>query len=165
MPLPPLPVSKPERRTLLAMLAGAAGGGVAIALMELFAAFGSFPLFAVPFATSIVLVMGSPEAEPAQPRALIGGHLVSTLVGLLVLAITGPGPWAAALAVGLSIVAMQLTRTFHPPAGIDPLLVVANGLPWTYLVAPVGAGAVLLALFAWGWHLTVRRYDWPHRWW
>ncbi|MFD2181209.1 HPP family protein [Rhodoplanes azumiensis] len=165
MPLPPIRRSLPDRRTLLAMLAGAAGGGVAIALMELFAAFGSFPLFAVPFATSIVLVMGSPEAEPAQPRALVGGHLVSTLVGLLVLTITGPGPWAAALAVGLAIVAMQLTRTFHPPAGIDPLLVVANGLPWTYLIAPVGAGAVLLALFAFVWHLAVRRYDWPHRWW
>ncbi|MDC7787670.1 HPP family protein [Rhodoplanes sp. TEM] len=154
-----------DRRTVLAMLAGAAGGGVAIALMEVFAAFGSFPLFAVPFATSIVLVMGSPEAEPAQPRALVGGHLVSTLVGLLVLTAVGPGPWAAAVAVGLSIVAMQLTRTFHPPAGIDPLLVVGNNLSWTYLVAPVGAGAVLLALFAWGWHLAVRRYAWPHRWW
>lgn len=161
MPLPAIS----DKRTILTMLAGAAGGGVAIALMELFAAFASFPLFAVPFATSIVLVMGSPEAEPARPRALIGGHLVSTLVGLLVLTITGPGPWAAALAVGLSIVAMQLTRTFHPPAGIDPLLVVANGLPWTWLIAPVGAGAVLLALFAFVWHLTVRRYAWPHRWW
>jgi CBS-domain-containing membrane protein len=38
---------------------------------------------AIRFATSIVLVMGSPEAEPAQPRALAGGHLIATLVGLL----------------------------------------------------------------------------------
>lgn len=154
-----------SKRTTIAMLAGAAGGGVAIALMEMFAAFGAFPLFAVPFATSIVLVMGSPEAEPAQPRALVGGHVVSTLVGLLVLSAVGPGPWAAAVAVGLAIVAMQLTGTFHPPAGIDPLLVVANNLSWSYLLAPVGAGAVLLALFAFVWHMTVRRYAWPHRWW
>jgi hypothetical protein len=107
-------------RTMLTILAGAAGGAVAIGLMEAFAASAAFPLFAVPFATSIVLVMGSPEAGPAQPRALVGGHLVSTLVGLAVLTLFGPGPWAAAVAVGLAIVAMQLTDTFHPPAGIDP---------------------------------------------
>ncbi|NVO16496.1 MAG: HPP family protein [Rhodoplanes sp.] len=147
------------------MLAGAAGGAVAIGLMEAFAASAAFPLFAVPFATSIVLVMGSPDAAPAQPRALVGGHLVSTLVGFAVLTVAGPGPWAAALAVGLAIVAMQVTDTFHPPAGIDPLLVVANNLSWTFLLVPVGAGAVLLAAFAFVWHLTVRRYDWPHRWW
>src|ERR1700682_477415 len=35
----------------------------------------------IPFATSIVLVIGSAEAEPAQPRALIGGHVVATLAG------------------------------------------------------------------------------------
>jgi CBS-domain-containing membrane protein len=35
-----------------------------------------------PFATSIVLVLGTPDAGPAQPRALVGGHLVSTRVGL-----------------------------------------------------------------------------------
>jgi CBS-domain-containing membrane protein len=43
------------------------------------------PLVIIPLATSIVLVIGSPEAEPAQPRALIGGHVVATLVGLAML--------------------------------------------------------------------------------
>jgi CBS-domain-containing membrane protein len=38
-------------------------------------------------------------------------------------------------------------------------------MPWSFLIAPVAAGALLLVLFAYFWHLTVRRYDWPHRWW
>jgi CBS-domain-containing membrane protein len=84
------------------MVAGAAGGAIAIALMELVSERAAFPLLFVPFATSIVLVMGSPEIEAAQPRALIGGHLVASLVGLVVVKITGPGPWVAALAVGKS---------------------------------------------------------------
>jgi CBS-domain-containing membrane protein len=88
----------------------------------------AFPLVAIPFATSIVTVFGSPKAEPAQPRALIDGHLVSTLVGLLIVKLCGPAPWAAALAVGLAMVAMHLTGTFHPPAGIDPLVVVVNNM-------------------------------------
>ncbi len=123
------------------------------------------PLMAIPFATSIVLVMGSPEVEAAQPRALVGGHVVATIVGLIVAHIAGPQAWAAATAVGLAIVAMHLTRTFHPPAGIDPLLVVMNSMPWSFLLVPVALGAVVLALFAFVWHLLVRRYAWPKRWW
>jgi hypothetical protein len=100
---------------IITIAAGAVGGAVAIALMEMLAERTTVPLLFVPFATSIVLVMGSPEAEPAQPRALVGGHLVSAAVGLLLLQVTGPGPWAAATAVGLAIIAMHATRTFHPP--------------------------------------------------
>jgi CBS-domain-containing membrane protein len=143
---------------------------MAIASMEAFSARSAFPLAAIPFATSIVLVLGSPKTEPAQPRALVGGHLVSTLVGLLIVQLCGSAPWAAALAVGLAMVAMHLTGTFHPPAGIDPLLVVVNDLSWSFLFAPVGVGALLLALFAFCWHNlmargAVRDDPWPTHWW
>jgi len=82
------------RPQLLAIPAGAVGGAIAIGAMEVFSVERSFPLFAIPFATSIVTVLGSPKAEPAQPRALLGGHLVSTLVGLLVVKLCGPAPCA-----------------------------------------------------------------------
>jgi CBS-domain-containing membrane protein len=120
---------------------------------------------AVPFATSIVLVMGTPEAAPAQPRALVGGHVVATLAGLVVVKLAGPAPWAAAFAVGLAMAAMHLTGTFHPQAGIDALIVVVSGLSWSFLLAPVAAGAVLLALCALVWHRVVGRTAWPQRWW
>ena len=96
---------------------------------------------------------------------MVGGHLVSTFTGLLMLTLAGPQPWAAALAVGLAMVAMHVTRTFHPPAGIDPLLVVVNAMPWSFLFVPVACGAVALAAFAYVWHLLVRRFRWPVRWW
>lgn len=147
------------------IVACATGGTAAIGLMLLLSEQAAFPLVMVPFATSIVLVMGMPDADPAQPRALIGGHLISTIVGLLVLGVTGPSPWAAAVAVGFAMAAMHMTRTFHPPAGIDPLIVVAQGMSWSFLIAPVAVGALLLAAFAWGWHNTVRREPWPVRWW
>lgn len=155
---------------MLPILAGAAGGAVAIGIMEAFSISAAFPLMAIPFATSIVLVLGSPEAGPAQPRALIGGHVVSTLTGLLVVKMFGPAVWAAALAVGLAMIAMHLTGTFHPPAGIDPLVVVSNNMSWSFLFAPVSLGALLLALFAYAWHNLVarganKRDIWPVRWW
>jgi CBS-domain-containing membrane protein len=159
-----------NRIQILAILSGAAGGAIAIGSMEAFSATTAFPLVAIPFATSIVTVLGAPKADPAQPRALIGGHLVSTLVGLLIVKLCGPAPWAAAVAVGLAMVAMHLTGTFHPPAGIDPLIVVTNNMPWSFLFAPVGIGALMLALFAFCWHNLVARGPnkgdvWPIRWW
>jgi len=159
-----------ELKQLVAVIVGAAGGAIAIGAMEAFSARADYPLVAIPFATSIVLIMGTPKAEPAQPRALIGGHLVSTVIGLLVVKLCGPVAWAAALSVGLAMLGMHLTGTFHPPAGIDPLVVVVNNLSWGFLIAPVGVGALLLAGFAYAWHNMVAHGPgiqdaWPIRWW
>ena len=140
------------------------GAALAIGGMELLSAELNYPLAVIPFATSIVLVIGAPDAVPAQPRALIGGHLVSTIVGLAVLHTAGPQGWAAAMAVGLAVLAMFVTRTFHPPAGINPLLVVSANLPWSFVIAPVLAGALLLTAFAFVWHRWVRHEAWPEQW-
>jgi CBS-domain-containing membrane protein len=78
-----------ERPKLLAVIAGASGGALAIGAMEVFSARAAYPLVAIPFATSFVLVLESPQADPAQPRALIGGHLVSTIVGLVAVKLLG----------------------------------------------------------------------------
>ena len=152
-------------RRMTAVIAGAGGGAVAIALMELLSEHAALPLMLVPFATSIVLVICSPEIEAAQPRPLIGGHVVATLVGLLVVKIAGPGAFTAALAVGLAMVAMHLTKSFHPPAGIDPLVVVLNDMSWSFLLVPVAVGACLLAALAFVWHNLFRGHGWPERWW
>ncbi|MBI4275293.1 MAG: HPP family protein [Rhizobiales bacterium] len=154
-----------EKNPWILMIISAVGGALAIALMELLSARTTYPLFAIPFATSIVLVMGSPEAEPAQPRALVGGHLIASIVGFAIVQLTGPSPWMAAFAVGLAMIAMHLTRTFHPPAGIDPLLIVVNDMTWNFLLVPVAAGAVILAIFAYIWHNITRPGSWPRRWW
>jgi CBS-domain-containing membrane protein len=156
--------AKPLRDGALPAVLCGAGCAIAIYVMESSAALTAYPMAAIPFATSIVLVISQPNAVPAQPRALIGGHLVSALVGLLVLAVAGPGAVAAALAVGLAVLAMMLTDTLHPPAGINPLLVVAGNLPWSFIIAPVLVGALMLAAFALVWHRLVLRSAWPERW-
>ncbi len=151
-----------ERRLAAGLVAGV-GAALAIGSMEWLSAEFLYPLAVIPFATSIVLVIGSPQLPAAQPRALIGGHVVSTLVGLAMVKSIGPQPWVAAVAVGVAVLAMMLTDTFHPPAGIDPLPVLAN-LPLQFLIAPVLAGAVMLTLFAFVWHRWLWRRSWPEHW-
>lgn len=147
----------------------ALGGGIGLYAMQLLAEMGHFPIALVPFATSVVNVISLPDAPPAQPRALIGGHLISTVVGLSVLSLFGSSAFAAALAVGLAIVAMHFTRTMHPPAGINPLIIVTSSLPWSFLVMPVLVGVLLLTALAYIWHGIENRFvdhegRWPARW-
>jgi CBS-domain-containing membrane protein len=154
-----------NERWWTAVLAGAAGGAVAIAAMEILAERTAVPLAFIPFATSIVMVMGSPDAKPAQPRALIGGHLLSAAIGLVMVTLAGPQPSAAAVAVGLAMIVMHATDSFHPPAGINPLLIVVNDRPWSFFVIPVTAGVAILVAFAFLWHNVTRRGSWPEKWW
>jgi CBS-domain-containing membrane protein len=146
------------------MAAGAAGGAVAIGIMCLLSIQTEFPLEYIPFATSIVLVTGSPEVAPARPRALVGGHVLSAVIGEIALMLGGSQPLIAALAVGVAILLMLATDSFHPPAGINPLIIVTHGMSWSFVLVPVAAGALILLAYTWLWTNWVRRTAWPDRW-
>jgi CBS-domain-containing membrane protein len=142
--------------------AAAAGLGVAFAIggMEWSSLAAHYPLVLIPFATSIVLVVGSPDVEPAQPRALVGGHLVWSDFSCSTWRGRKPGPpprsdWPCSRCT---------SQERSTPAGINPLLVVSGGLPWSFLVAPVLSGALLLMAFAYLWHRLILGRAWPLRW-
>ncbi|MEK6743638.1 MAG: HPP family protein [Nitrospirota bacterium] len=106
------------------------------------------------FGASAVLVYGAIKSPLAQPRNLVGGHVVSGLVGVACWQLFGGTVWiAAALAVSLAIVAMLATKTLHPPGGATALIAVIGGakvhnLGFLYAVIPAGAGAVVLLIVA-----------------
>lgn len=106
------------------------------------------------FGASAVLVYGAPLAPLSQPRNLIGGHVVSALVGVTVYLFLGSSPvLASAIAVSVSIMVMHLTRTLHPPGGATALIAVIGGekvhaLGYVYVVAPVLIGAFILLMIA-----------------
>lgn len=102
------------------------------------------------FGASAVLVYGAIQSPLAQPRNLIGGHVVSALVGVTVAKILPDIIWLTApLAVATSIVAMQVTRSLHPPGGATALIAVSGGtkiaeLGYLYVLTPVFSGALIL---------------------
>lgn len=134
------------------------GAGLAIAVMEALASLAGEPVSRLPFVTSIVLVMALPDSDAAQPRAVIGGHLVSSVAGLACQAVVGSDQTAGALAVGLATFAMLVTRTLHPPSGIDAFLVPINDLGLRWLASPVMVGAVMLAVYGRLWAAGERRF-------
>jgi CBS-domain-containing membrane protein len=133
---------------LTIMLFRALGVGIAIGIMETLGTLAQEPLIRVPFVTSIVLVMALPDSEPARPRSVIGGHLLSSLAGLLILAVNGPGSESSAIGVGLATFAMVALNCLHPPAGIDAFLIPSQKLAAPWIASPVLVGAVLLVIYA-----------------
>jgi CBS-domain-containing membrane protein len=106
------------------------------------------------FGASAVLIYGAIKSPLAQPRNLIGGHVLSALVGVACQQLLHPTLWlAAALAVSTAIAVMHATKTLHPPGGATALIAVIggekiHGLGFTYALFPVGGGALILLVVA-----------------
>lgn len=106
------------------------------------------------FGASSVLIYGAIQSPLAQPRNLIGGHLVSAIIGVTVYKLLPDIIWITApLAVAFSIVAMQVTKTLHPPGGATALIAVIGSekikaLGYIYVLSPVLSGCIILFVVA-----------------
>ena len=106
------------------------------------------------FGASAVLVYGAIRSPLAQPRNLIGGHVLSAVIGVAAFRFLGGQPWlAAAMAVSMAIALMHLTKTLHPPGGATALIAVIGGdsvhrLGYLYAIIPVALGAGVMLTIA-----------------
>ncbi|MBF0462707.1 MAG: HPP family protein [Magnetococcales bacterium] len=123
------------------------------------------------FGASAVLIYGTPNSPLAQPRNLVGGHLVSAIVGVALFQWLGAIPWlAAALAVSLAIACMHLTKTVHPPGGATALIAVIGSTPlhnlgFSYVLTPIGLGVVCLLTIALLINNLAPSRQYPITWW
>ncbi len=106
------------------------------------------------FGATCVLIYGAIQSPLAQPRNLVGGHLISAFVGVTVYKLMPDIIWLTApLAVALSIVSMQITKTLHPPGGATALIAVIGSptiksLGYGYIWSPVLTGVLILLAVA-----------------
>ena len=152
-PQPPLPVV--IRASLFGVIGIATVAGLAQA--------SQIPLILGSFGASCV-ILGFPDSPFAQPRNVIFGHVLSSAMGLVCLTLLGPQWWSMALAVGLSIGLMHMTRTVHPPAGSNPVIVMLAQPGWSFLLFPTLTGALLLVLVALLYHNQPADKSYPRYW-
>ncbi|MCU7549165.1 HPP family protein [Chitinophagaceae bacterium LB-8] len=106
------------------------------------------------FGASSVLVFGIINSPLAQPRNLIGGHVISALVGVTLHRFIPQEVWlSCALSVSFSIVLMQITKTLHPPGGATALIanigsIKIQQLGYFFVLMPVLSGVLILLLVA-----------------
>ena len=106
------------------------------------------------FGASAVLAYGAIRSPLAQPRNLVGGHVISALIGVACYKIFGSQMWlASSMAVATAMGVMHATKTLHPPGGATALIAVIgsakiHALGYLYAFIPVGLGALVMLVVA-----------------
>ena len=152
-------------------LRGSLGAKIAVGASALFASLllgpnsADLPWLVAPLGASAVLVFAVPASPLAQPWPLVGGTIVSAIIGLPLGMYAGSALLAASLAVGLSIAVMSLARCLHPPGGACALLCALGAAgpdPWTWShLLPIAANVLTLAPVGWLFN-TWTGHPWPH---
>lgn len=154
----------PPQPSIKNVLLAALGGFITIALLASLSSNLNALLILGSFGASCVLIFGFPDAPFSQPRNVIIGHFLSSLVGLICLALFSTEWWALALAVALSISLMMVTRTVHPPAGSNPVIVFFAQPAWDFLYLPTLTGAAIIVLVALIYNNLIRKIQYPVYW-
>lgn len=115
-------------------------------------------LVMAPFGATTVLVFGVPDSPLAQPKNVIFGHLLTAIIGVAFTQYVGVTPLTLALATGLGVSGMLLTKTTHPPAGANPMLIMLAGQGWSFIFTPVLIGAVLIVLVGKSMHRVQKQW-------
>lgn len=154
------PSAAPAVQVVLAWL----GGFFAIATVSYMADAAHAPLLLGSFGASCVLLFGFPESPFSQPRNVIGGHFLSSLTGLVAITLLGATWWSTGLALATAISVMQLTRTVHPPAGSNPVIIMLAHAGWPFLLRPTLFGVLILQTAALLYHSLIKGRLYPTYW-
>lgn len=162
----PHPLAVARKQMILASI----GAGIGLLLTSLFShwVLGEINLwFVAPMGASAVLLFGVPNSPLAQPWSIVGGNLISALVGVTV-ALWIPNPaLACGVAACISIALMFRLRCLHPPGGAVALTAILGGpavhqAGYGFVLTPVLLNSVSLAFLAILFNnLAGRRYPHP----
>lgn len=160
-----LPAAFSSKAVLLAWL----GAFIAIATVALLSNQLSYLLILGSFGASSVVLFAYPDVPFSQPRNVIGGHFLSSLVGLIFIGFFGVAWWVLAAAVASAIAVMMFTRTVHPPAGSNPVIIWLMAashveLSWQFLLFPTLVGAIVITLVSLLYNNLTREGNYPKYW-
>jgi len=140
------------------------GAGIAIAL-TLLATKATSPLLLASLGGTTLFLFGLSTTPAAQPRAVFGGHLFSSLIGIICVQVLGDSTWVSVIAVVMTICVLLLTRTVHPPAGANPLIMIQAHANFSHIGLTVLVGISIITLVAYIWsRLGVGTKKYPVSW-
>lgn len=142
----------------------AAGAMIAVSVLSLAANATQALMVMGSFGASALLLFTLPEAPLAQPRSVVGGHLLASVIALGCLSLFGETWWAVGLATGLAVGGMMWTRTVHPPAGSNAIIVFLTKPGWGPLLLSTLTCTLLLIVIAIIYHRATKRHRYPRYW-
>jgi CBS-domain-containing membrane protein len=156
--------SAPPRQKFVVIVVETVVSLVALGIVAALTALTREPWLIPPLAASMALVIGGAHFPLSQPRNVIGGHMASAIVGVLVGAVGVNALWGGALAGALALGVMKLIRMPHSPAAATAMIGVAPAIPrWEFVLLIGTAATILVAVGVIG--NKINRAKYPHYWW
>jgi CBS domain-containing membrane protein len=157
---------------LLPRLLAVIGATLGVALtfficMQFPIASSDLPIVVAPIGASAVLAFAVPASPLAQPWSVVGGNVLSTLVGVAAARYLPDAGLAAGVAVGGAILVMTLFRCLHPPGGAAALTAVigsqsVHAAGYAFAFAPVAINSIALVSLAMFFH-RMTGHSYPHQ--
>ena len=138
-------------------------GGAVLGLAAIggLAAWSGLPLLMAPLGPTALALSAHPESSSAQPINIFGGYFIAAAVASGSELLLPHTAWAAAMAVGVVMLAMLLARVNHPPAAAVPLVVFASPIAPQTLFEVLLAGCACLVAVAMVMHRLPPRVHYP----
>ena len=154
----------PPRARSRAIAIAAFGSGLAIAVISLFGSAIQNTVLLGSLGATCVLLFGFPDAPFSQPRNILLGHLISSFIGLSLVSIFGYELWVLSAALAIAIGTMMFTRTVHPPAGSNPVIIFLLHPSWNFMIFPTLTGAALIIIVGLFYLNVTRPEKYPKYW-
>ena len=157
-------------------LLGGVGAGVTIAILAYITYLSilsdsNYGLWlAASLGSSVVVVFGYPKNEFAQPKNVILGHLLCTLIGIIFVTLFEISQdrtiffLALGLAVGISVMLMMAFKITHPPAGGNTIVVMLAQDSFQFLIFPIMVGAVTIIIGGIIYNRFILKKKYPLKW-
>ena len=158
------PALIPPRLPVKELLLISLGAFFAASVIGVLAYLTNQPIIMGSFGASIFVLFVLPDSPFAQPRNVIFGHFVTTLIGLIFFHLVGSEWWSMALALAFAVFFMQYLRISHPPAGSNPFIVFILGANWDYLWMPSLVGSILIVIVALFYNNRSKDKSYPKYW-
>lgn len=98
------------------------------------------------FGSTIILIYSSSHTQAAQPRSILGGHILSSIIGIVVGYLIGNEWLSVTLTLALCFLIMLLVNTTHPPAGGTGLVMALSHQLQLLIIAKLVFGIFVLLL-------------------
>ncbi len=139
------------------LIISAIGAFIAVAMAGFFSnvilATTHSPLIIASAGASAMLMFGLPHAPVSRPWNLIGGHMVSAIVGVTCYYLIADALLSTSVAIPVALIAMHLLRCMHPPGGATAVTAIIGGeaihqLGYIFVIIPIFFNSLILLIVA-----------------
>jgi len=107
------------------------------------------PMILASTGASAMLIFGIPQSPVSQPWPIVGGHIISAIIGVFSYKLFANPIFASSFAIGLAMFAMHYTGSMHPPGGATAVTAVIGGatvhdLGYYFVIVPVVFNSIIL---------------------